>query len=161
MYRRYIIVCVVCFLLIGAYFMFFDKDEHENDYEEYYTKLVERDEFADYLNDVNLNIEEVFDENFKYSYIIVFDGVNEIKEDVKILVLEENWSEEEIEYFPSFGIIANFGYSLVKEGNENEENKLIKGISLSISNVDKIENFIIYFSSNGVEEFVKIPVNLS
>ena len=161
MYRRYITVGIVFFTLVCSYFLFFHKKDTDNEYEEFYEKLVERVEFSNYLDDVNINIEEIDDGNSKYSYIVVFDGVNEVKEDVKILVVDENCSVEIIEYFPSFGIIANHGYSLVKVGNEDEEQKKIKGISLVVSNIDKVNNFLIYFSSNGIEQFVKVPVSLN
>jgi hypothetical protein len=159
MYRRYIIVGIVFFILIGAYFIFFDSENTNNEYEKYYKKLVEREEFATYLDDVNLNIEEIEDGNSKYSYIVTFDGVNEDKNDIKILVLDEKCSKEKMEKFPSFGIIANKGYSLVKDGNENEEKKLLKGVNLTIIGEDKIDYFIIYFSSDSNEQFVKVEVS--
>lgn len=159
MYRRYIIIGVVFFLLIGAYFIFFDKKEVKNDYKEYYTKLVERQEFNGYLDDVNINIEEIDNGNSKYTYIVTFDGVSSTKSDVKILVLDAACSKENMEVFPSFGIVANKGYSLVKSGEENEGNKLLKGVNLTVIEEDKIDYFIIYFSSNGVEEFAKVQVS--
>lgn len=158
MYRRYIVVGVVFFLLIGAYFIFFDKNKSSNDYEKYYSKLVEREEYKDYLDDVNVSIEEV-KEDGKYSYIVTFDGVTSAKENVKILVLDEKCNKDEIEFFPSFGIVGNFGYSLVTNGNEDEEAKKIRGVNLTIIDKEKIDNFIIYFNSNGVEEFAKISVS--
>lgn len=159
MYRRYIIIGVVFFLLIGAYFIFFDKKEVKNDYKEYYTKLVERQEFNSYLDDVNINIEEIDNGNSKYTYIVTFDGVSSTKSDVKILVLDANCNKENMEIFPSFGIVENKGYSLVKDGEENIDNKQLKGVNLTVLDEDKIDYFIIYFSSNGVEEFAKIQVS--
>jgi len=159
MYRRYIIVGIVFFLLIGAYFVFFDKEKDNNDYEKYYNKLVEREEFSSYLDDVNLSIEEVEEDNSKYSYIITFDGVEEKKENIKILVIDEECSKEKVESFPSFGIIENKGYSLVKEGNQDVEKKLLKGVNLTIIEKEKIETFIIYFSSGSNEQFVKVNVS--
>lgn len=159
MYRRYIIVGVVFFLLIGAYFVFFDKKEDKNDYEKYYNKLVERQEFKSYLDDVNINIEEIDEGNSKYSYIVTFDGVSSTKSDVKILVLDEECTKDNMEVFPSFGIVENRGYSLVKDGEENIDNKQLKGINLTILDENEIDYFIIYFSSNGVEEFAKVQVS--
>ena len=160
MYRRYIVVGIVFFLLIGAYFVFFDKKAGSNDYEKYYNKLVKREEFNSYLDDVNINVEEQFDaENSRYSYSVFFDGVNEVKENIKILILDENCSKGKIEYFPSFGIIDNKGYSLVKEGNEDRANKLLEGVRLSVSNKNKIDYFIIYFSSDNIEQFARIAVS--
>ena len=159
MYRRYIIVGVVFFLLIGAYFVFFDKKEDKNDYEKYYNKLVERQEFKSYLDDVNINIEEIDEGNSKYSYIVTFDGVSSTKSDVKILVLDEECTKDNMEVFPSFGIVENRGYSLVKDGEENIDNKQLKGVNLTILDENEIDYFIIYFSSNGVEEFAKVQVS--
>lgn len=159
MYRRYIIVGVVFFLLIGAYFVFFDKKEDKNDYEKYYNKLVERQEFKSYLDDVNINIEEIDEGNSKYSYIVTFDGVSSTKSDVKILVLDEECTKDNMEVFPSFGIVENKGYSLVKDGEENIDNKQLKGVNLTILDENEIDYFIIYFSSNGVEEFAKVQVS--
>lgn len=158
MYRRYIVVGVVFFILIGAYFVFFDKKDN-NDYKKYYNKLVERENFSSYLNDVNLNIEEVMQDNLKYTYIITLDNVTEKKENIKILVLDEKCEKGNLEYFPSFGIIDHKGYSFVKLGEEDEEKKLLKGVNLSIADKDKIDNFIIYFYSDGIEQFVKVAAN--
>ena len=158
MYRRYIIVGVVLFLLIGAYFIFFDKKKGGNEYEKYYNKLVEREEFSSYLEDVNIDIKEEKESNSKYTYSVTFDGVSEAKENIKILILDANCSKEKIENFPSFGIVANKGYSLVKDGKGDEENKLLEGVNLSVSNKEKIDYFIIYFASGSNEEFVKVEV---
>ena len=159
MYRRYIIVGAVFFILIGAYFIFFDKDKENDDYEKYYNKLVVNDTFVNYLDDVNLNIQEIGGENDKYTYTITFDGVSEDKNNIKILALADNCSKDKLEKFPSFGIISNKGYSLVKEGNEDEENKRLKGINLVIIDKEKINGFIIYFACDDNEQFVKAQVN--
>jgi len=158
MYRRYIAVGIVFFLLIGAYFLFFF-EKKDKSYEKYYSKLVERKSFEDSLNGVNIDIEEIDEGDSKYTYIITFDGVSETKSNVKILVLDEKCSKEKVDNFPSFGIVANKGYSLVKNGEENEENKLIKGVNLTVINKEKIDYFIIYFSSNNKEQFVKVQVS--
>lgn len=159
MYRRYIIVGIVFFLLIWAYFMFFDKKEDNNEYENYYNKLVSNENFISYIDDVNISVEEIDEGNNKYSYIITFDGVNQTKENIKILVLNQECRKDQIEEFPSFGIIANEGYSLVKLGNEDESKKMIKGVNLAVLDKEKIEYFIIYFSHSNLEQFVKIKVS--
>ena len=64
-----------------------------------------------------------------------------------------------MEIFPSFGIVENKGYSLVKDGEENIDNKQLKGVNLTVLDEDKIDYFIIYFSSNGVEDFAKVQVS--
>lgn len=159
MYRRYIIVGVVFFLLIGAYFVFFNEKDNNKDYEKYYNKLVRREEFKTYLDDVNISVEEVAEGDSKYSYIITFDGVSENQNNVKILALDEECDKEKIEKFPSFGIIADKGYSLVKNGEENAEKKKIKGVNLAVVDEEEIDYFIIYFSSDKGEQFVKVSVN--
>lgn len=159
MYRRYIVVGVVFFLLIGAYFIFFDKKSNDNEYEKYYNKLLNRTEFSSYLNDVNINIEEIEQENSKYTYTITFGGVTEKKENIKILVLDEKCSKENVEVFPSIGIVSDKGYSLVKEGEQDTNNKLYEIGALSIADKEKIDIFLIYFNSNGREEFVKVKVS--
>ena len=99
MYRRYIIVGVVFFLLIGAYFVFFNEKDNNKDYEKYYNKLVRREEFKTYLDDVNISVEEVAEGDSKYSYIITFDGVSENQNNVKILALDEECDKEKTEKF--------------------------------------------------------------
>lgn len=159
MYRRYIVVGVVFFLLVGAYFVFFNDKKDNNDYERYYKKLVEREEFVTYLDDVNINVEEIDEGDSKFSYVITFDGITENQNNVKILVLDEVCSKEKLEEFPSFGIIENKGYSLVKNGEENIENKKLKGVNLTVLDKEEIDYFIIYFSSDKQEQFVKIQVS--
>lgn len=145
-------------MLIGAYFIFIDKKDGNNEYEEYYKKLVERGNFSDSFDGVNVYVEEIVQTDNKYTYIITLDGVSEKKEDVKVLVLDEKCKKDEVEYFPSFGIMDNKGYSLVKDGEEDNENKMIKGINLTVVDKNKIDCFLIYFSSNGGEQFVRVSV---
>ena len=159
MYRRYVIVGVVFFLLIGAYFAFFDKKEENNDYEKYYKKLVNREEFSSYLDDVNITIKETLQSDSKYTYEIVLGGVTSKKEDIKVLILDDNCKEEIVEFFPSIGIVSDKGYSLVKKGEEDRKNNLFEYARLAISDEEKIDYFIIYFSSNGVEEFARVAVS--
>lgn len=153
MYRRYIIVGLVFFLLIGAYFVFFDKDKGNKEYEKYYNKLVEKDQYSDVLDGIELSIIEV-EENNKYDYMITFDNASEKKENVKILVVNP---DDEGKYFPSFGMLDNKGYSIVCNGEISEE-KDIKGVNLTILDSEKIEYLLIYFSSNNNEQFVKVNV---
>lgn len=158
MYRRYIIVGVVFFLLIGAYFVFFfGKDSKEN-YVNYYTKLVKHDEFSEKINGINLSIDEIEESNSTFTYIVTFDNVNENKENVKILILDEDSKEKEKKEYPSFGIISNNGYSIVKSSEQSDE-KEVKGVNLTIIEHEKIDNLLIYFSANGEEQFVRINVS--
>lgn len=154
MYRRYLIVGVVFFLLIGAYFVFFDNDKNDKEYKKYYNKLVNRDEYSSELKGIDLSIDEI-SENNEYSYIITFDNVSVRQNNVKILIVDEQ--KKDSGYYPSFGIIDNKGYSIILN-DENREDKEVKGVNLTIVDSDKIENLLIYFFSENTEQFVKIKV---
>lgn len=155
MYRRYIVVGVVFFLLVGAYFAFFNKDKEDKEYQKYYTKLVEKEVYSNNLDGIDLSIVES-EENGKYSYIITLDNASSKVDDVKVLVIEDTTSKD-VKYFPSFGIVDNKGYSLISSGDERDD-KQVKGLNLTVLNSDKIENLLIYFSGNGSEQFVKVRV---
>ena len=157
MYRRYIVIGVVFFLLIGAYFVFFDKEKINKEYENIYKKLVNKGEYNDVIDGVTLSIEEINEDN-KYSYIVTLDNVTEKKDNIKVLVVDASSSRDEISHFPSFGIIENKGYSLILKG-ANKGEKEIKGLNLTIIDVNKIEELLIYFCSDGVEQFVKVNVS--
>ena len=153
MYRRYVIVGIVFFLLVGAYFAFFYDKETSKEYEEYYERLVECENYEDHLKGVKVSIDEVEEEN-RYSYIITFDNVSIKQNDVKILVVGDRNNRD---YYPSFGIIDNKGYSLVNGEVSSEFEK--KGVNLAIVDQNKIETLLIYYSSNNLEQFVKINVS--
>ena len=151
MYRRYIIVGVFFLLLIGSYFIFFNDKKDNNDYEKYYNSLVEKEDYLDTLDGVNLSIDEI-EEASKYNYVITFDGVSEKQSNVKILVLNNNCTKD------SFGIIDNKDYSLVK-GNNNLEKKELMGVNLTIIDSDKIDYLLIYYKANNREQFVRVKVS--
>lgn len=155
MYRRYIIVGIVFFLLVGAYFIFFNKESEDKEYQEYYTRLVEKETYSNSLEGIDLSITES-EENGKYSYIVTIDNPNSKMDDVKVLVIEDTASKD-VKYFPSFGIVDNKGYTLVLNDEEIEEKK-VKGLNLIILDSKKIENLLIYFSGNNKEQFVKVRV---
>jgi len=157
MYRRYIIVGIVFLLLIGAYFVFFDKDKSDKEYEKYYNKLVDKDNYSDSLDGVSLSVDEI-EENSKYSYIITFDNVSERKDNVKILVVDGISNKDNIKYYPSFGIVDNRGYSLILSSEDKGE-KEIKGVNLTILESEKIEYLLIYFNSDDGEQFVRVKVS--
>ncbi len=157
MYRRYIIVGVFFLLLIGSYFIFFNDKKDNNDYEKYYNSLVEKEDYLDTLEGVNLSIDEI-EEASKYNYVITFDGVSEKQSNVKILVLNNNCTKDNVETFPSFGIIDNKDYSLVKENN-NLEKKELMGVNLTIIDSDKIDYLLIYYKANNKEQFVRVKVS--
>ena len=155
MYRRYIVIGIVFFLLIGAYFVFFDKDKDNKVYEKYYKKLVDRDNYSDSLSDVSLDIEEI-GENNKYSYIVTIDNVSKRQNNVRILIADSNSNKNNVKYFPNFGIIDNKGYALIENGEIND--KELEGINLTIVDSEKIEYMLIYFASDNGEQFVKVKV---
>lgn len=157
MYRRYVIVGIFFFLLIGAYFVFFDKEKTNKEYNKYYEKLVSRKEYKDSLDGIMLSIDEV-KENDRYDYIITFDNVDERKDNVKILVVDSKTDKNDKRYYPSFGIVNDQGYSIIKN-NEDITGKETKGVNLMILDTDRIEEILIYFSSNENEQFVKINVS--
>lgn len=156
MYRRYIIVGVVFLLLVGAYFVFFDKDKSDKEYSKYYNKLVDKEEYGDNLNGVTLTIFES-EENDKYSYVVTFDNVSVVNKNVKILVADSSKKDNK-EYYPSFGIVDNKGYSIIPSNSEKKE-KEVKGVNLTVVDVDKIEYLLVYYSSNDNEQFVKVKVS--
>ena len=157
MYKRYIIVGLVFFLLVGAYFIFFNKDNGDKEYKKYYDKLVEREEYSDSLDGVTLTIFENED-NGKYNYVVTFDNVNVKQSDVKILIADGNSSKDNMEYYPSFGIVDNEGYSIILSSEEKKD-KEVKGVNLTIVDSDKIEYLLIYFSGNSNEQFVRVKVS--
>ena len=157
MYRRYIVIGVVFFLLIGAYFVFFDKEKTSKEYKTIYNKLINKTDYSGGIDGVTLSIEEI-SENSKYSYIVTFDNVEERKNNVKVLVADASSSKDNIGHFPSFGIIDNKGYSLIPNG-VNAGEKEFKGLNLTIIDVDQIEELLIYFSSDDGEQFVKVNVS--
>ena len=156
MYRRYIIVGIVFFLLVGAYFVFFDNDKKDKEYSKYYNKLVNKEEYSDSLQGVDLTIFES-EENDKYSYVVTFDNVSVVNENVKMLIVD-NSKKSSKGYYPSFGIVDNKGYSIIPSSNEKKE-KEVKGVNLTVVDVDKIEYLLIYYSSNNVEQFVRVKVS--
>lgn len=156
MYKRYIIVGIVFFLLVGAYFVFFNDKKEDKEYEKYYEKLIDREEYSDSLSGVDLSIVENLESNDKYSYIITFDNVSIVNNKVKILVSDGSSSSKN--YFPSFGIVDNKGYSIIPVSEEKGD-KQVKGVNLTILESEKINYLFIYYSSNGNEQFVRVKVS--
>lgn len=157
MYRRYLIIGLVFLLLIGAYFVFFDKDKSDKEYEKYYKKLVEKGTYSDSLEDVSVNIYES-SKNGKYIYSITLDNVSEKQSNVKVLIVDSNASKDKIDFFPSFGIIDNKGYALVPEGETSKDNEK-EGLLLTTEYNSKIEYMLVYFCGNGEEQYIKIKVS--
>ena len=157
MYRRYFIIGFVFLLLIGAYFIFFNKDNNGNDYDEYYKKLVDRETYSERLNGVPISIYESIDDG-EYVYSVIFDDVEEKESNVKVLIVDSATIKDEIKYFPSFGIIDSKGCSLIPEGTESSA-KEKEMLSLNIEYGERIEYMLIYFNGNSEEQFVRIKVS--
>ena len=157
MYRRYFIIGFVFLLLVCAYFIFFDKENNSNDYNEYYNKLVSRETYSDSLDGVGLSIYESIDDG-EYVYSVIFDDVEEKESNVKVLIVDSMASKDEVKYFPSFGIIDSEGCSLIPEGGQSSI-KEKEMLSLNIEYGERIEYMLIYFNGNGEEQFVRVKVS--
>ena len=156
MLRRYVIVGIVFFLLIGAYFVFFDKDENE-EYEDVYNKLVGFHNYKSSLNDITLSVDEI-NEDGKYTYIVTLDNIAMKMDNVKILVVPNGATKDIIGSYPSFGLIDNKEYSIIPSDQQRGD-KEIKGVNLMLIDGAKIEELLIYFSSDSCEQLAKINVS--
>ena len=155
MYRRYFVVGLVFLLLVGAYFVFFDKDNSDNEYEVYFSKLVNADNYVDSLSGVDLEVYEV-ETSGKYVYTMVFSEVLKKESNIKVLVMDDS-QKDDYGYYPSFGIIDNKDCSLVPSGSEKKVNES-EGLSLTMEYDKKIEWLRIYFASESGEQFARIRV---
>ncbi len=142
-------------MLIGAYFIFFDNDKTNKDYNKIVENLAEKENYNEQLIGANLDIEEISEDD-KYDYIITIDNVSQKKDNVRVLVMEdiEDYKDK---HFPSFGVIDDKGYSIIPS-NEQKREKEIKGLNLTILDSDKIECLLIYFACDGEEQFIRVNV---
>ena len=155
--KRYLTIGLVLFLLVISYFLFFYEPKIDNDYDFYYNKLVSQEIFDDNIIDFDVNIQEIIRENSNYDYVITFENFIQEKENVKILILDEDLkNNEDVQESASFGIIGNYNYNFYI--NDDIENNVIKGCNLVILDNKKVDYFLIYFSGSGEEFFYKIEV---
>lgn len=153
MSKRYLTILTFLAILVGCFFLFFDKPTNKEMYTQYLTKIESKKDYDDLRNNTQLNIElENQFINNQYHYVFTFTS-NEMLNNFKAFVVSGERNSEV--YYPSFGIIDNQNVNLVKEkSNENET----AGVNLVVSNKEKIEEFKIYVSYNNYEYFYLMKV---
>lgn len=153
MSKRYFIVVMFLIILVGCFFLFFDKPTNKELYTKYYKKIDSIKEFNDLSENEELNIE--IDNEYisnQYQYVITFTS-NSTLNNFKTLVVPFISSSEI--YYPSFGIIDNKNINLVSNNASDDE---AKGVNLVISNREKVESFKVYVSYNNDEYYYLINV---
>ena len=153
MYKRYLTVIIVLIVLVGCFFLFFDKPTNKELYTEYFNKLESNSEYDSLVDndEIKINIEHSYLNN-RYHYVVTFTGTTTLNNFKAMVVPNESKVDE---YYPSFGILDNENVNLVaSEAGKNEA----KGDNLVISNRDKIEAFKIYVSYNSYEYYYLISV---
>lgn len=153
MNKRYLIVIVLLVVLVGCFFLFFDKPTNEELYNKYLNKLESRESFDDLKEneDLDIVIDSAYIDN-QYHYVLTFTSTITLN-NFKALVTIEN--EDSSEYYPSFGIFDNKNINLVNDEPKDSE---VKGVNLVVSNRDKVETFRVYVSYNNYEYFYSINV---
>lgn len=153
MYKRYLTVIIVLVVLVGCFFLFFDKPTNKELYNQYLAKLDNKSEYDNLLenNEVNINIEHSYLNN-QYHYVVTFTSKETLNNFKAMVIPSENRSEE---YYPSFGIFDNEKVNLVNHDAEENETK---GVNLVVSSREKIESFKIYISYNSYEYYYLISV---
>lgn len=153
MYKRYLTVIMVLIVLVGCFFLFFDKPTNKELYNEYLNKLDNVNEYNNLVdnNELKINIDHSYLNN-QYHYVITFTSKATLNNFKAMVIPSENKSEE---YYPTFGIFDNENINLVdSDAGEGET----KGVNLVISNREKIESFKIYVSYNSYEYYYLISV---
>lgn len=153
MYKRYLIVFLFLAILVGCFFLFFDKPTNKDLYKEYYEKL---DKVSDY-NDLNDNndLHIVIDTEYinnQYHYVVTFTSTKTLNNFKALVLPKDNRSEE---YYPTFGIFDNNNINLVDSDAKEGETK---GVNLVISNREKIQAFKVYVSYDSYEYYYLINV---
>lgn len=153
MYKRYITVIIFLIILVGCFFLFFDKPTSKELYTKYLNKLEETTNYNDLSTnkELNINIDNEYISN-QYHYVITFTSNSNLM-DFKALAIPSNSNSGE--YYPSFGIFDNENIDLVN--NDVKENET-KGVNLVVSNRDKLEAFRIYVSYNNYEYYYLLNV---
>lgn len=159
-FRRYLIIGIVLIVLVASYFLFFFSPIKTNDYNLYYNKLVSNQDFIESTDIFDITIDEELRDNSNYDYIVTFDNFSYRVDYVKILIIDENAiNDENIIYFPSFGILKDEEYSFDKEENYDIDNNVLKGTNLIVLDKEKIDYFLIYFNYSNNELYLRIPTN--
>lgn len=148
MYKRYITILVFLAILVGCFFLFFDKDSNKELYDKYLNKLESREKFDNLSENKDLNINIVNDYvNNQYHYVITFTSNSKLN-NFKALVISNAKNNEK--YYPSFGIFDNENINLV---NKTPDEKETKGVNLVVSHREKIDTFKVFVSYNNCEYF--------
>lgn len=153
MFKRYLIVFIFLAILVGCFFLFFDKPTNKDLYNEYLTKL-ERKESFDNIND-NSELKIVVDNKYinnQYHYVVTFTSKATLNNFKALVIPNNNISEE---YYPSFGIIDNKNINLVDSDAKEGETK---GVNLVVSNKEEIETFKVFVSYNSYEYYYLIDM---
>ena len=107
--------------------------------------------------DITLSVDEI-NEDGKYTYIVTLDNIAMKMDNVKILVVPNGATKDIIGSYPSFGLIDNKEYSIIPSDQQRGD-KEIKGVNLMLIDGAKIEELLIYFSSDSCEQLAKINVS--
>jgi len=153
MYKRYLTVIIVLVILVGCFFLFFDKPTNKELYQEYLEKLQNVETYDDLNSNNNLNIDVEGEYiNNQYHYVLTFTSTTTLN-NFKAMAIIDGVSI--VSYYPSFGIIDNENINLV---NDNAKDNETKGVNLVVTNRDKVETFKVYVSYNSYEYYYLINV---
>ncbi len=153
MYKRYITILLFFLVLVGCFFLFFDKKDNKKLYTEYFNKLDSTTHYNNLDENDNLNVKIDSDYiNNQYHYVINFTS-NSTLANFKALVIPS--SNRENDFYPSFGIFDNKDISLVNNDAKKGETK---GVNLVISNKQKVESLKVYVSYNNQEYYYLLNV---
>lgn len=160
MFKRYLSIGVVAVILFFCYLIFFNKPKVDNDYNLYYQKLKTQETFVSESEFFDIGIEKEIGEGDNFNYIISFENFTSKLDDVKILFIDEKVvAEDEIYYYPSFGIVSYKGYSFDIKENKDINNNVLDGVNLVKYNNKKIDYLLIYFAYNENEIFLKLSLS--
>lgn len=148
MNKRYLTVLMFLAILVGCFFLFFDKPTNKEIYDKYLNMIASEREYDDLSsnNELNINVENQYI-NEQYHYVVSFTPNTTLNNFKAFVVVDEK--EKEV-YYPSFGIVDNHNINLVDEKNADNE---AEGINLVVNNKEKIEKLKIYVSYNNYEYF--------
>lgn len=152
MNKRYFTVIIFLIILVGCFFLFFDKPTNKELYTKYYKKINNASEYSKLKDNKDLNI--VIDSEYinnQYHYVVTFTS-NKTLNNFKAMVVSLANNEK---YYPSFGIIDNENINLVTDNPSDNETK---GVNLVVSSVEKVETFKIYVSYDNGEYYYLMNV---
>ena len=94
MYKRYLTVIIFLVILVGCFFLFFDKPTNKELYTKYLKKLENASEYANIAQNENLKI-SIDNEyiNNQYHYVITFTSNKTLNNFKALVIPSENKSE--------------------------------------------------------------------